>query len=184
MMNKNPILETAMNTQRNIASFLLRFTQDLWQDENGEPKVAWRGHIDHVQGEEEITFTDFSEALLFMQKQMAEMTLKAIPTGSQQTQQKALDESFKLWENFAASYSKMILSSLENTMRKSKDLQNQMGEAFFKSFQFWREKTPESDAREQAPAPASPEIVAQLEALQAQVKALTEKIETLENTPE
>ena len=31
-----------MKAQRDIASFVLRFTQELWQDPQGEPRVEWR----------------------------------------------------------------------------------------------------------------------------------------------
>ena len=43
---------------RDVASFVLRFTQDLYEDEAGEPRVRWRGHIRHVQSDADARFTD------------------------------------------------------------------------------------------------------------------------------
>ena len=60
------------DTQRDVASFLIRFTQDLWRSPTGDPQIAWRGHIRHVQGETEETFTDFAEALKFIQDHLAQ----------------------------------------------------------------------------------------------------------------
>ncbi|HNB50993.1 MAG TPA: hypothetical protein PK530_03575 [Anaerolineales bacterium] len=188
MMNT---LEQALNTQRQVASFLLRFTQDMWQDENGEPKVQWRGNIHHVQGDEEIPFTDFTEALLFMQKQLQDLTLQAFPTADVQMQEKMLAESFKLWEQFAANYSKMLFQAMEQTIQRSQEIPHQVGDAFTKAFEVWMppvfrsEKTKGAEpVRDQAPAEAgvSPELVQQLATLTAQVQALSAKIETLEKS--
>lgn len=190
MMNSNP-LEQALNTQRQVASFLLRFTQDMWQDENGEPKVQWRGNIHHVQGDEEIPFTDFTEALLFMQKQLQDLTLQAFPTADAKMQEKMLAESFKLWEQFAANYSKMLFQAMEQTIQRSQEIQHQVGDAFMKAFDVWmppvfrteKVKGQESIREPQtAEAGVSPELVQQLATLTAQVQALSAKIETLENS--
>ena len=167
-MNGNDLIEEAMNTQRSVASFMLRFTQDLWQDENGDPKVQWRGRINHVQGDEEIPFTDFTEALTFIQKQMQELTLKAFPAADPGTQEKALTESFKLWEQFTA------------------NIGSQVSDAFAKTFSLWFPPAfrgpagAEQKAGTAVEPELSPEIAAQIESLTQQVKALSEKIEALE----
>ncbi|MFN4147866.1 MAG: hypothetical protein ACK4GN_18745, partial [Runella sp.] len=35
------------------ASFVLRFTQKIYNNEQGEPQIQWRGSIRHVQGGDE-----------------------------------------------------------------------------------------------------------------------------------
>jgi len=47
-----------------IASFVLRFTQELTSDT--EPVTPWRAVIRHVQSDEEAHFTRMDEALAFM----------------------------------------------------------------------------------------------------------------------
>ena len=54
-----------MSKTHNVASFVLRFTQELGEAKPGEPSIRWRGHIRHVQGDEENTFTDFAEVGCF-----------------------------------------------------------------------------------------------------------------------
>jgi hypothetical protein len=47
-----------------IASFVLRFTQELSSDT--EPLAPWRAVIRHVQSDEEAHFTRMDEALAFI----------------------------------------------------------------------------------------------------------------------
>ena len=60
------------------ASFMLRFTQKIFNSESGEPQVQWRGNIRHVQGGEEKRFSDFDEALGFIQSKLADLTIGAM----------------------------------------------------------------------------------------------------------
>ena len=57
------------------ASFMLRFTQKIFQNEDGESQVQWRGNIRHVQGGDEKRFSEFDDAVTFIQGKLAEMTI-------------------------------------------------------------------------------------------------------------
>ncbi|HUF36912.1 MAG TPA: hypothetical protein VMN57_00160 [Anaerolineales bacterium] len=187
-MDSNQILEQALNTQRSVASFMLRFTQDLWQDENGDPQVQWRGRINHVQGSEEIPFTDFTEALTFIQRQLQDLTLKAFPSADPEIREKALKESFKLWEQFTADYADLVFATMEKTFKGSQEIQGRVGEALAKSFELWMPpgfRSTAAPAGEPAASaqstPESPaELRTQLKALNAQVAALSAKLKALE----
>ena len=186
-MENNPFLET----QRNVTSFVLRFTQDLWQDENGEPKVQWRGHINHVQGDEEIPFTDFKEALQFIQKQLQQLTQHAFPNADAQTMKKLLAESAKIWEQFAADYSNQLVKTMELAIQQSQELQGQAGDAFARAFETWfppglrewMERVQETSAPKPSPAPSEnpSDLAEQLKTLTAQIDALNAKIEALKS---
>jgi len=163
------------DTQRDVASFVLRFTQDLWQDGQGEPHVEWRGHIRHIQGDEETRFTDFSEAVTFIQRYLMQLTLGTLDTlqgGGTMDQEKTLHESFKLWENFASSYTNMMFEAMEQTMKQSEVFKERMDDAVKESLQAWRPSTPEDPGQ----------VVEALQALQAQIQALTDKGDSLEKT--
>lgn len=158
------------NTQRGVTSFVLRMTQDLWRDGQGDPKVQWRGHIRHVQSDEEISFTDFADAVAFVQQHTAKVTLDSVSGGSKMEQEKALRESFKLWQQFASSYTDVMLEAMETSLRQSDAIRQQMDEAVQRSLKTWK-----------APAPAEQgEVLRALRDLQAQVQALSAKIEGLE----
>jgi hypothetical protein len=163
------------STQRDVASFLVRFTQDLWQDAQGEPQVAWRGDIRHIQGDDQVRFTDFSEAVAFMQRYMKELTmgtLEALSAEGQTEEQNAFHESLKLWEESAASYMDMMFGALEQTMQQSETLKRQMDTAMQQSLQAW---VPSSRAD-------STQILEALQALQVQVQSLMERVGSLENS--
>jgi hypothetical protein len=158
-------------TQRDIASFVLRLTQDFWRDPQGEPHVQWRGHIRHVQGEQEQAFTDFADAIGFIQQHLNRVTLNALPGGTPMEHEKVMRESFKLWQQFAASYSDMMFEAMERTIKQSDAIKHQMDDAIQQSLKAWNLP----GAGDQA------QVLAALNNLQAQVKGLAERLEKLEH---
>jgi len=60
-----------MGSQCDIASFVLRFKQHRRSDAGGSPTVEWRAHIRHVQGDDEMCFTDLADAVAFIQARLA-----------------------------------------------------------------------------------------------------------------
>jgi hypothetical protein len=159
-----------MKPQNNVASFVLRFTQEMWQDAQDEPHVQWRGHIRHVQGDEEDRFTDFAEAVAFIQRYLAQLTMEAIAGGQNMNQEKVLQESFKLWEQFASSYTGMMFEAMEQTVKQSQTFKEQIDQATQRALKAW-----------QLPGqPDQKQMIEVLKSLQAQVEALTAKVEKLE----
>jgi hypothetical protein len=157
-------------TQNNIASFVLRFTQELWRDAQGEPHIQWRGHIRHVQGDEEDRFTDFAEAVAFIQRYLTQLTLEALSGGQNMSQEKVLQESLKVWEQFASSYTDMMFTAMERTVKQSQTFKEQIDQAANRALKAWRLSVP-TDQRQ---------LVESLTSLQAQIQTLTEKVEKLE----
>lgn len=158
--------------QNNVASFVLRFTQEMWQDAQDEPHVQWRGHIRHVQGDEEDRFTDFAEAVAFIQRYLAQLTMEAIAGGQNMNQEKVLQESFKLWEQFASSYTGMMFEAIEQTVKQSQTFKEQIDQATQRALKAWQ-FSGQSDQKQ---------MVEVLRSLQAQIEALTAKVEKLEET--
>jgi hypothetical protein len=158
-----------MNTQHNVASFLIRFVQDVWHDLGGEPRVRWRGQVSHVQSDEEAAFTDFAQVVAFIQEQLTRVTLEAIPAADKPDQDKILRESFRLWEQFAQSYSGLIFEALESSVKQSHALGEQLEEAFRQAL-----------SRSYKPASTDKDLTALIARLGAQVKILEEKVARLE----
>lgn len=159
-----------IKTQNNIASFVLRFTQEVWRDAQGEPHVQWRGHIRHVQDDEEDRFTDFAEAVAFIQRYLTQLTLETLAGGQTMNQEQVLQESFKLWEQFASSYAEMMLAAMGRAVKQSQTFREQIDQATRRALKAW----PFPFQSDQG------QVVEALNALQAQIQALTEKIENLE----
>jgi len=60
------------------ASFLLRFTQKIFEDEKGESNVQWRGKVSHVQGNDIKNFSELTDAMDFIQEKLSQLTLSSI----------------------------------------------------------------------------------------------------------
>ncbi len=166
----------------NIASFLLRFTQERWEDAQREPHVRWRGHIRHVQGEAEGRFTDFSEAASFMQQNLAALTMQTFAADSLAQRERAMREGVKLWEQFAVSYTQTVASAwgqaIDESVKSSERLRQRVESARDQTLRLWGLPVPasqRSSEREQA-------LTAEVERLQAQVSALEARIGELEST--
>lgn len=160
-----------MSRNSNITSFVVRFTQDLWQDAEEEPHVRWRGHIRHVQGNDENRFTDFAEAASFMQRHLTQMTVDTLAlSGKSMSQEKMLQESFKIWEQFASSYTNMMLQAMGQGVRQSKAFKEQIDETTQRIMRAW-----------QFPFQSNSDPLQEtVRKLQAQVEQLSKKVETLE----
>jgi len=159
-----------MTKAENIASFVLRFTQELWHDAEGEPHIQWRGHIRHVQGDEEDRFTNFAEAVAFIQRYLTRLTLDALSGKGQTNQEELVQESFKLWEQLASSYADVMFQAMERTLNQSEAIQEYIDEAAKNALAAW-----------QLPAqPDQKQMIEALAQLQTQLQALTDKVERLE----
>ncbi len=177
-----------MKGQRDTASFVLRFTQDLWRDQSGEPHLEWRGQVRRVQDGEEMRFTDLAEAMNFIQESLLKVTMNAVPKEDKQYQDKAVRQSLKLWEKFAENYTSMMVDAMQQTMKQSESFQRQMNEAVEQVMKPWwlmgfptpsAPKAKESEAAASSAATQT-QILQTLAALQAQISALSDKVSDLE----
>jgi len=166
MMNK---------THSNIASFVLRFTQDWWQNAEGQPQVRWRGHIRHVQGNKEDRFTDFAHAVTFIQRNLAEETINTV-SGKNMNQEQALRESFKFWEEFSSAYSGMMFEAVEQSLQQSETVKKQMQDAVEKTLTAWQVPVVPTGSSSQT------ELVELLRSLQNQIETLSKRVADLEAT--
>ncbi len=120
-----------------VASFVLRFSQDLWREAGGQPRVRWRGHIRHVQGDAEARFTDFSDAVAFMQRQLAQLTLESVAQDDAQGQAQALSESFQLWEKVTEGYRDVWLGAIRTAVDGTQAMRRQVGQQLERAWPWW-----------------------------------------------
>lgn len=169
-----------MKPQREVASFVIRFTQDLWQDSHGEPRVEWRGQVRHVQNGSELRFADLADAMNFIQEALLKLTHDCVPKGDEMYQKKAMQESFKLWENFATSYTTMLTEAVQQTVKQSETLQKQMSTAMEQAMKPWWLMGLSGLPAEPPPNPEQSQIAQTLAELQQQLVTLTAKVTQLE----
>jgi len=108
------------------ASFMLRFTQKIFQNEDGESQVQWRGNIRHVQGGDEKRFSEFDDALNFIQGKLAEMTIQQMEDKSPEEQKGILSKSFNLWKKMALSGPKMVMETIKDPKKQVEQIQSQI----------------------------------------------------------
>ncbi|MEM6765866.1 MAG: hypothetical protein AAF824_06860 [Bacteroidota bacterium] len=108
------------------ASFMLRFTQKIFNSENGEPQVQWRGNIRHVQGGEEKRFSDFDEALGFIQSKLADLTIGAMEDKPLEEQKGILSKSFDLWKKMAVDGPRLMMETIKDPKKQVEQLQDQI----------------------------------------------------------
>jgi hypothetical protein len=168
-------------------SFVLRFTQKIFDNAEGQPEVQWRGRIRHVQGNEEQNFAEFDDAVRFIQAKMNELTAKAIEGKSPEEQQGILAKSFALWKDMAEAAPRVVLETLRDPKAGIEHLSDQVSEQMSTVSDMFNSRF--SDAVEQAKTVAGvakheaeklrPATKGDVDALKRQMKKLNQQLEVL-----
>ena len=108
------------------ASFVLRFTQKIFQNDEGESQVQWRGNIRHVQGGDEKRFSEFEEVVQFIQSKLADLTIQAMEDKSPEEQKGILSKSFELWKRMARETPKMVIETIKDPKKQVAQIQDQL----------------------------------------------------------
>ncbi|HFA49340.1 MAG TPA: hypothetical protein ENJ95_10020 [Bacteroidetes bacterium] len=111
------------------ASFVLRFTQKVFQNDQGDQQVQWRGNIRHVQGGDEKRFSEFEEVVKFIQAKLADLTIIAMEDKSPEEQKGILAKSFDLWKRMAVAGPKMVMETLKDPKAGVEHIQEQVSQA-------------------------------------------------------
>ncbi|MFB0906782.1 MAG: hypothetical protein QMB03_00615, partial [Spirosomataceae bacterium] len=99
------------NNKEETASFVLRLSQKIYNSEEGEPQIQWRGSIRHVQSGDEQRFANFERATSFMQSKLSDMTLKAIEDKPVEEHKGIISMSFDFWKKMASNAPKVVIES-------------------------------------------------------------------------
>jgi gas vesicle protein len=111
--------------QDQTASFMVRFNQKIFE-EDGESKVQWRGKISHVQGGEEQNFSDFNDALLFMQNRLANLTKEATKHKPKEQQEGILQKSLYMWKTMKEVGPKVLMETIKDPKKQLHNIQDQI----------------------------------------------------------
>ena len=107
------------------ASFIVRFNQKIFE-ENGEDNVQWRGKVSHIQGGEDQNFTDFNDALVFMQEKLADLTQEATKNEPKEKQDGILKKSFSMWKTMKEVAPQMIMETIKDPKKQISNIQDQI----------------------------------------------------------
>lgn len=162
-----------MSKKPDTTSFVIRFTQKLYQDENGETQVQWRGNIRHVQGGEEKRFSDFSKAMEFIQNKLAELTLDSMKNKPVEEQKGILSKSFDLWKRVALDAPKLVIETIKDPMAQVEQIQNQVKEVIDQNIE------PEINQWRSASKSDMQEILQAIQGISTEVQDLRKKVDKL-----
>ncbi|HKK77591.1 MAG TPA: hypothetical protein VJ953_21095 [Saprospiraceae bacterium] len=115
-------------TKNATASFVVRFNQKIYDSEEGEAQVQWRGSVRHVQDGDEKRFSDIEDLILFLQSKLTTLTLRATDDVSPEEQKGILAKSLDLWKQVTADYPKKVLDTIKDPLGSVEQLQEQVQE--------------------------------------------------------
>ena len=106
---------------------MVRFTQKIYE-EDGESKVQWRGNVSHVQGGGDLNFSDFKDAVAFIQQHLTALTEEATSDKTSEEQENILAKSLSLFKTVAATGPKILKETLKDPRAQVANLQEQLSE--------------------------------------------------------
>lgn len=163
--------------QEQTASFMVRFNQRIFE-ENGEPKVQWRGKISHVQDGDEQRFSDFNDALTFMQEKLGVLTEEATKHQTTEEQESIIDKSLSMWKTIKNVGPKVLRDTLKDPKKQFTHLHDEIQDKISTIGDEISEKV-QIDQWRNASRSDFNTIQNQIESLSSQIKGLSSKIDSL-----
>ena len=163
--------------QEQTSSFMVRFNQRIFE-ENGESKVQWRGKISHVQDGDEKRFSDFNDALIFMQKKLGELTEEATKHQTTEEQESIFQKSLSMFKTIKDVGPKVIRDTLKDPKKQFSNIQDQIQDQISYFGDEISEKV-QIDQWRNASKTDFNKIQNQIEKLSSDIKKLSSKIDSI-----
>jgi hypothetical protein len=112
------------------ASFVLRLSQKIFDSDEGEPQIQWRGNIRHVQSGDEIRISDYEAATEFVKNKLGDLTQKAVEDKPEEEQKGIISKSFDFWKKVAAEAPKIMRETIKDPKKQVAQFQEQIEEQF------------------------------------------------------
>lgn len=160
------------------ASFMLRFTQKIFENESGESQVQWRGNIRHVQGGDEKRFSEFEDVVTFIQSKLQDLTIQAMEDKSPEEQKGILAKSFDLWKRMATEAPKIVLDTIKDPKKQVAQIQDQIQDQFSQVKDEIGQKL-DLDSWLSSSKSDSKVIIDKLEALSKEIAAINKKVDKI-----
>lgn len=113
------------------SSFVIRFTQKLFDDNEGKANIQWRGKISHVQGGDQASFSEFEDAIGFMQSKLSEMTVASVESAPDKTKEEKeglISKSFDIWKKVSKTAPKIVMDVIKDPKGQVSQIQGQIQE--------------------------------------------------------
>ncbi|MFC7357528.1 hypothetical protein ACFQO1_07500 [Jejudonia soesokkakensis] len=160
------------------ASFMIRFNQKIFE-EKGQANVQWRGKVSHVQGGEDLSFSDFKEAVAFMQERLANLTKEAAKEHPKEEQEGILKKSLSMWKTMAKEGPKVFMDTIKDPRKSVDHLKEQLTEFGGEMM----EKVPLDEWRSASKSDIV-DIHSAIRQLSSQVQKLSSKVDAMQTPSE
>jgi len=131
--------------EQDMVSFVLRFVREASE----EQQARWRGVVKHVQSNSESSFSNFAEAMTFIQKHVNELIVATFDEANRVTEKTSMAgesnefnpvmESARLWGEFMKPYTTMVSDTMDEAMSAAagSPVSQQMKQAMSTSMAAW-----------------------------------------------
>ena len=163
---------------QDLVSFVLRFVREAGE----EQQARWRGVVKHVQSNSEASFSQFSEALAFMQGYVNDIAQSSFEETARMGETFAdpnayganpFAETTRLWGEYMPRYTQMMMDSMNEAMATGADMAKPVEEMMESTMSAWGVPT-------RSETTAQDNMAVALEAMATQLAALNDKIVSLE----
>ncbi|MFN2223707.1 MAG: hypothetical protein ACK2UH_14210 [Candidatus Promineifilaceae bacterium] len=164
--------------EQDLVSFVLRFVREAGE----EQQARWRGVVKHVQSNTEASFSQFSEALAFMQRYVNDIARSSFEETARMGEAFAdqgsvganpFAETARLWGEYMPRYTQMMVDSMNEAMATGLAMPAPVEEMMASTMSAWGMPNQTKQADQEKTAAA-------LEAMAAQMASLNDKIASLE----
>jgi hypothetical protein len=164
---------------QDLVSFVLRFVREAGE----EQQARWRGVVKHVQSNNEASFSQFSEALTFMQGYVNDIAQSSFEETARMGETFAesnayganpFAETTRLWGEYMPRYTQMMMDSMNEAMATGADMTKPVEEMMESTMSAWGMPVQTEQAGQEKTAAA-------LEAMATQLASLNDKIASLES---
>lgn len=154
------------------------FTQKIFENEDGESNVEWRGNIRHVQSGEEARFSNFEDAQEFVQKKLTVLTMNAVEGKTESEQKGIISKSFDFWKKMASGAPKLVMDSIKDPKKQASQIQEQLSEQFHQISDIVGQKIEDTLGVH----PSKSEIIDKLDHLSSQLEKLQKKVDKISDS--
>ena len=161
------------------ASFMIRFTQKIFKEKDGNPGVQWRGKISHVQSGDNESFSDFENAIHFMQAKLEDLTAQAVQDKPEKEQDGILTKSFDLLRKIKDTAPKMVMETIKDPIGQVGNIKDQIEEQIKDVGDELSQKI-EIDNLRMVSKSDYKEMVSLMQKMSEQIESLTKKVDALE----
>ena len=131
--------------EQDMVSFVLRFVREASE----EQQARWRGVVKHVQSNSESSFSNFAEAMTFIQKHVNELIVTTFDEANRMKEKTGMAgptneynpmmESARLWGEFMKPYTTMVSDTMDEAMSAAagSPVSQQMKQAMSTSMAAW-----------------------------------------------